>query len=154
MSDGELGSIHYTGEASLKTTTYLFLIDILKALDLYGKVYVREQETTTDTSERGDLFVVTIAGVVALVVEVQSDENHQKGGEENHLKSLGQMFDLMQSNRECFSQSYCFGVWTTYKQCRIIWLNDDSHNALANVSDVVVSDGGGESFPLPPDDYD
>eukprot|EP01036_Dinobryon_divergens_P031948 gene31948-41443_t len=153
MANGELGSIHYTGEASLKTATYILLIDILKALDLYGKVHVRQQETTTDTSERGDLFVVTMFGVVALVVQVQSYANYRKSGEENHLKSLGQMFDLMQSNRECFSQSYCFGVWTTYNQCRVIWLNDDSHNALANVSDVVVN-AGGESFPLPPDDYD
>lgn len=138
--------VDFHNEASLETATVMILVDILKALDLYSKFTV-QQQVTQDANERGDLVVLTVFGVVLLIVEVKRPE--KVPNDLTHRRSLGQNFDYLRINRECASLGYCFGVWTTYKECRIIWLDDPHHNQLAAAERLEPN----FKFPLPPDEY-
>jgi hypothetical protein len=144
---GRAVSIDCNGEASVESSVLMMLMDILKALNLFDGLTVHQQ-ATTDSQERGDLFVLTVFGVIILILEAK--RKSLVWNDLNHRKCLGQPFNYMRTNRECLSLSYCFGVWTTYNQCRIIWLNDAEHNALAAATTVDPAN----KFPLPPNHYD
>jgi hypothetical protein len=143
---GRAVSIDYNGEASVESSVLMMLMDVLKALNLFDGLTVHQQ-ATTDSQERGDLFVLTVFGVIILIIEAK--RKSMVWDDLNHRKCLGQPFNYMRTNRECLSLSYCFGVWTTYNQCRIIWLNDAEHNALAAATTVDPA----TKFPLPPNHY-
>jgi len=89
-----------------------------------------------------------VFGVIFLILEVKPESTALN--DLKHRKCLGQPFNYMQINRECFALSYCFSVWTTYNHCRIIWLNDAEHNALAAATVVDPTN----KFPLPSNHYD
>ena len=144
--NGERLNIQANNEAEVESHVMIMFRDILKALRLYHILGVHQQ-ASFDTHERGDLYLITVFGIVVLTVEVKRES--KKHDEISHRKCLGQLFNYMHSNRECSSLSYCFGVWTTYNQCRIIWLNDPAHNQLATAREVNVEN----KFPLPPDEY-
>jgi hypothetical protein len=48
----------------------MLLVDILKALDLYLKFTV-QQQVTQDVNERGDVFILSVFGVVLLILKVK-----------------------------------------------------------------------------------
>jgi hypothetical protein len=144
--EGKSVGVGVQNETSIETLTVLVLEDILKALGLFADLTVHQQ-VTQDVAERGDVFVLSVLGVVLLVLEVKRP--NKTWDNRVHRQSLGQVYDYLQINRECTSHGYCFGVWTTYRECRIIWLDDRHHNELAAAETLVQ----GNKFPLPPDEY-
>lgn len=143
---GRSVGVDFHNEASVESAVMNLIYDILKALNLFDKFTVHRQPTQ-DVKERGDVFVLSLFGVVLLILKVKCPS--EQLNEVTHRNSLGQVFDYLQINRECASIGYCFGVWTTYDSCRLIWLNDDAHNALASAEFLE----NNFKFPLPPDEY-
>lgn len=83
------------------------LMEVLKALNLFNGLIVYKQ-VTTESQGRGDLFILTVFGVIILMLEAK-----RKSMMWNYLdlrKCLRQPFNHMRTNRECLSRSYCFGV--------------------------------------------
>lgn len=144
--EGESTGVDFHNEASVETATMILLVDLLKALGLYHKFTV-QQQVTQDVNERGDVFILSIFGVVLLILEVK--RHKELLDDLIHRQSLGQNYDYLHVNRECASHGYCFGVWMTYKECRIIWLDDPDHNQLAGAELLELN----FKFPLPPEEY-
>lgn len=141
MFEGENIGVDYHNEAIM-----LLLVDILKALKLHDK-FIVHQQVTQDVNEHGGVFVLSLFGVILLILEI----NHPavEVNDRTHRQSLGRVFDNLRVNRECAALGYCFGVWTTYDSCRLIWLNDDAHNALAQGEHMTET----FKYSLPPDQY-
>jgi hypothetical protein len=78
----------------------------------------------------GDIFVLSLYGIALLVIAIKCP-SEQESDLIHRQQDLGQVFDYLRINRECSTLGYCFGLWTTYDSCRLLWLNDDAHNALA-----------------------
>jgi hypothetical protein len=136
-------------ETSLRSVIVSLIADILKALDLYDKVTIR-QHTTLEVNECVDMVALSLHGIVLLVIAIKP-LSEQVNADLMHRQTLGRVFDYLRVNRECSSTlRYCFGLWATYDSCRLLWLNDDAHNALAQTEDMTDS----SKFPLPSAEYD
>lgn len=68
--EGKSTGVGFHNESSVETATMMLLVDILKALGLYHKFTV-QQQVTQDVNERGDVFVLSVFGVVLLILEVK-----------------------------------------------------------------------------------
>lgn len=154
INENEMSILLVSGRSNGRSTTLDFngeqiivwlVKDILKGLGMGSHFNVHTQ-MVPDLNERGDIYIVTVFGIILLLIEVKRPSVFKP---QVHAECLGQVYDYLADNRSYYSHGYSFGVWSTYEEMRLVWPDDDMHNELA-LSTVVNTE---VKYPLPEYDY-